>query len=50
MGAQCLWRSEEIIRSLETGVMDSYEPSYECWELNLGLLQKQVLITTESCP
>ena len=37
-------RSEEGIGYLGTGVTDSYEPLYGCWELNLGSLQEQQVI------
>lgn len=33
--------------SLRTGFADFCEPSYGCWELTLGPLQKQVLSNTE---
>ena len=45
VGAWCLQRSEEGVRSSETGVIDSYELR---WELNPGPLQKQVLLTADS--
>lgn len=44
MHVWCPWRSEEGIRSPETGVTDGWEPQCECWELNLGPL---VLLTAE---
>lgn len=45
----CLVPAEFRIRSPETGVMSGHEPSYGCWELNLGcLLEKQELSTTDS--
>jgi hypothetical protein len=36
-----------LIRSLGTGIIDSYELPCGHWESNLGLLQEQVLLTTE---
>lgn len=32
MCAQCLWMPNEGIESLGTGVIDSCEPPYGCWE------------------
>jgi hypothetical protein len=44
----CLKRSEEGIRSHETGVRDSCEPAWECWEPNLGSLgSASSVLTTE---
>jgi hypothetical protein len=38
----------EGVRSPETGIANSCELPYECWELNLGPLKEQpVLLTTE---
>lgn len=46
--AWCLGRSEESIRSLETGVLDAYKLLCECGEQNPGpLLQQPVLFSTE---
>lgn len=37
--------SEEGVEGPGTGVRNGYEPSCECWELNLGHLQeRQVLL------
>jgi hypothetical protein len=48
MYARCLWRPEEGIRSLGTGVTDGCELSCEFWESNLGPLEEQpVLLTLE---
>ena len=45
----CLWRSEEGIWSLGTGVTDICEPACGCCGLNPGPLQEQqVLLTTET--
>lgn len=47
-----LRRPEGAIRSpgSVTGVTDSHEPLYGCWELSLDLLEeKPVLLTTEIC-
>ena len=45
---QRLQRPEEDIRSPGAGVVDGYEPSCGCWELNSGPLQEQqVLLMTE---
>lgn len=38
---QGLWRPEEDIRVSGTGVSDSSELPYGCWELNSGSLQEQ---------
>lgn len=44
-------RSEEGIGSLGTTVTGIYEIPYECWVLNLGLLQKHSMpLTTEQSP
>ena len=43
---KCDWypkRSEEAVDSPATGVMDGYEPSYGCQDLNLGPLKEQTL-------
>jgi hypothetical protein len=34
-----LWRSEEGVRSLSTGVKDGYEQPFRCWEPNSGSLK-----------
>lgn len=39
-------RSEEGVKSLETGVIGSREPPCACWESNLGPLQEQKLLLT----
>lgn len=45
---QRLQRPEEDIRSPGAGVVDGYEPSCGCWELNSGPLQEQqILLMTE---
>lgn len=44
----CWWRSEECIRCLWAGVMDSREPPRGSWKQ--GPLQEQVLLTTEIPP
>jgi hypothetical protein len=45
---QCPQRPEEGVRSLGTGVRDSYELPCGCWELNLGPPEKQpVLLRAE---
>jgi hypothetical protein len=36
-------RAEEIIRSLEIGVTNSFKPSYRCWELNSGLQEEEAV-------
>lgn len=44
----CFWcqeRSEKGFGSLGTGVTVC-KPPFGCWQLNLGLLQEQVLLTT----
>ena len=46
--AWCPWKSEEGVRSPETGVMDSWEPPCQSWELNPVPLQEQVLLTVDS--
>ena len=44
-------RSEEGIEVPETGVSDNREPSYSCWNQNLGLLhEQQILLSIEPCP
>jgi hypothetical protein len=44
----CLQRPEESNRSPETRITDCCEPSCGSWELNSGLVGKQmVLLTTE---
>lgn len=35
-----LWRSEEGVRSPETGVTGGCEPPSGCWESNLGSLEE----------
>jgi hypothetical protein len=40
---ECLY---EGVRSPETGVTDSCEITYRCWELNLGLLEEQLVLLT----
>lgn len=40
------WRPEEVIGSPETGVMDGFKLSCECWEPNSAPLQEQQLLTT----
>ncbi|GAB1285986.1 tRNA (cytosine(72)-C(5))-methyltransferase NSUN6 [Apodemus speciosus] len=37
----CTSTSEESFRSPGTGVIESREPSYGCWDLNMRLLQEQ---------
>lgn len=34
----CQQRSEEDVRSFQSGVIDSCEPLHECWESNPGPL------------
>lgn len=46
MCVQGIWKSEAI-RSPGTGVMNGHEILCEYWELNLGLLEEQVLLTAE---
>lgn len=43
----CPQRSQESIRSPETGVSGSCEPSCWCWVLDPGLKELQVLLTSE---
>lgn len=38
-----LWRLKRGIRSIRNGVPDSFEPQWECWELNLCSLEEQTL-------
>jgi hypothetical protein len=46
----CPWKSEEGIRSLATGVIDSCKPPRRYPESKLGSLQEQVLLTPEPSP
>jgi hypothetical protein len=47
--AWCLWRPEEGVRFLGTGVRDISELLHGCWEMNLGFPdQWLVAFTTES--
>jgi hypothetical protein len=39
-------RPEELVGSPGTGVMDGCVLSHGCWEMTLGLLQEQVLLST----
>ena len=41
-----VWRSEEGIRSPETGVTGGCEPPCRCWEPNSGPLQEQQMLLT----
>jgi hypothetical protein len=44
----CTTELEEGIESPGTGFTDGCEPSFGCWELNLGPLEEQpVSLTTE---
>lgn len=48
MCASCPWRPKEDVRSPGTGVTDSHEPSWGCWESNPDPLEEQpVFLTTE---
>lgn len=40
--AQCLRRPEDNVRSPETGIADSCEQPYGCWELKMGLFGRTV--------
>ena len=42
-----LWRPEEDVGSPETGITNGFESPCECWELNLGPLQEQMLLMAE---
>lgn len=44
---ECSWRSEQGIGFPGTAVIDDCEAPCGRWELNLGLLQEQMLLTTE---
>jgi hypothetical protein len=46
----CLQRSEEGIQSPGTGDTDACEPLCGCWELKLGPLEEQVLLTALTSP
>jgi hypothetical protein len=50
MHAHTHGESEGDSRSPGTGVMDSFELPCKCWESNLDLVQKQLLLTTEPSP
>ena len=48
MHVWCPGRPEESIRSLGTGITDSYKPPCGYWELDLGSQKEQtVLLTAE---
>lgn len=40
------WCPEESVGPSETGVTDGYETPCECWELNLGPLEKQSVLSS----
>ena len=44
--AWCLWRSEEGTKCSGTGVVGGYELLCRCWELNLSLLPKYLVLLT----
>ena len=46
--AWCLQKPERGVGSPGTGVIDGCELSHGCWELNPGLLEEQLLLSTES--
>lgn len=48
MYAWYLRKPEEGVGSLGTGVTDSFEPPYWCWELNPDPLQGQQLLVMTS--
>ena len=48
MYASCPWRAEDGIGSLRTGLTDSCELPYGCWELNLWPLEEQYMLS--HCP
>jgi hypothetical protein len=43
---QDLQRPEEDTESPGTEDIDGYEPPGGCWELNLGLLEEQTVLST----
>lgn len=46
MPCVCAWRSEKGILSSGTGVIDHFEPTCKCWELNPGSLGKAASVLT----